>query len=218
MRHLPRAASDGKGCVHARADMMNRFEAVIAAIDAANDADPTRITVDGDPRAAATIYGERMSVWLARLAPDAGELLRIAVRAQHLERFKLPRSAYPMDKAGYFRWRNEQKRRHGERLTELMLAAGFDEAEAARASAIVRKTNPRTDADVQLLEDCACLVFLEYEFAPFAAPHEPEKITDILAKTWAKMSPLAHSEALKLPLPAHLAPLVHNAVLRHSGG
>ena len=198
--------------------MTDRFDAVVAAIDAANDADPTRITVDGEQRPAATVYGERMSAWLARLAPEAGELLRIAVRAQHLERFKLARSAYPMDKPGYFRWRNEQKRRHGARLAELMRDAGFDEAEAGRAAAIVRKENLRADPDAQLLEDCACLVFLEYEFAPFAASHEPEKITDILAKTWAKMSPLAHSEALKLPFPAHLAPLVQNAVLRHSGG
>lgn len=196
--------------------MTGRFEAVIAAIDAANDADPARIMAGGVERPAATLYGERMSTCLAHLAPDAGELVRIAVRAQHLERFKLARAAYPMNKAGYYRWRNEQKRRHAERLTELMRAAGFEEAEAARAAAIVRKDNLRADPDAQLLEDCACLVFLEYEFAAFAAPHEPEKITDILAKTWAKMSPLARSEALKLSLPDHLAALVREAVSRHA--
>ena len=135
--------------------MTGRFEAVIAAIDAANDADPARIMADGVERPAATLYGERMSACLAYLAPDAGELVRIAVRAQHLERFNLPRVAYPMNKVGYYRWRNEQKRRHAERLTELMRASGFEEAEAARAAAIVRKDNLRADADAQLLEDCA---------------------------------------------------------------
>jgi hypothetical protein len=197
--------------------MTERFAAVIAAIDAANDADPARVIADGVERPAATVYGERMSAWLARLAPEAGELLRIAVRAQHLERFNLPRSAFPMGKPGYYRWRNEQKRRHAERLTDLMHAAGYDEAEAARAAAIVRKDDLRADTETQLLEDCACLVFLEHEFADFAVLHAPEKLVDILAKTWAKMSPPAREAALKLPLPAHLAALVKEAVASRPG-
>lgn len=193
-----------------------RFRAVIAAIDAANEADPARIVVNGASRGAAALYGERMTAWLDRLAPAVGELLHIAVRAQHLERFKLPRSAYPMDKPGYYRWRNEQKRRHGARLTELMTASGYSEDAAARAAAMVRKENLRADPETQLLEDCACLVFLQYEFAGFAAPHADEKVIDIVAKTWAKMSDLARAEALKLDLPAHLAPLVEAAVTRHA--
>ena len=72
--------------------MSERFRSVIAAIDAANDADPTRVTEDGVSRGAAVIYGERMTECLERLAPEANELLQIAIRAQHLERFKLPRS------------------------------------------------------------------------------------------------------------------------------
>lgn len=192
--------------------MTGRFEATIAAIDAANSADPARTATDAGERPAAVVYGERMSAWLERLAPEAGELLRIAVRAQHLERFTLPRSSYPMGKPGYYRWRNEQKRRHAEKLTGLMRAAGYTEAEAARAAAIVRKENLAADSESQLLEDCACLVFLEYEFAAFAALHPTEKLIDILAKSWGKMSPLARERALTLRLPDHLAALVHQAV------
>jgi hypothetical protein len=198
--------------------MTEKFQAVIAAIDAANAADPARIAVDGGERPAAVVYSERMSAWLERLAPEADELLRIAVRAQHLERFKLPRSSYPMDKPGYYRWRNEQKRRHAERLTELMRAAGYAEAEAARAAAIVRKENLAADPQAQLLEDCACLVFLEHEFAGFATPHSPEKLIGILAKTWVKMSPPARQAALTLRLPDHLAALVHQAIAQCGAG
>lgn len=194
--------------------MSERFRTMIAAIDAANDADPARSTQNGRTYGSARLYGERMTDWLARLAPDAGELLQIAVRAQHLERFKLPRSAFPMNKPGYFRWRNEQKRRHAARLAELMQAAGYSDEEAARAAAIVRKENLRGDAEVQLLEDCACLVFLQYEFADFAAPHADEKVIDILAKSWAKMSEQAREEALKLDLPDRLVLLVQQAVTR----
>lgn len=198
--------------------MTDRFKAVIAAIDAANAADPAQTAVDGGERPAAMLYGERMSAWLDRLAPEAGELLRIAVRAQHLERFKLPRSSYPMGKPGYYRWRNEQKRRHAERLTELMRAARYGEAEATRAAAIVRKENLAADPEAQLLEDCACLVFLEHEFAAFAALHPPEKLIDILAKTWAKMSPPAREQALSLRLPDPLAALVRQAIAGDGAG
>ena len=72
-------------------------------------------------------------------------------------------------------------------MTELMNAAGYDEAEAARAAALVRKENLRNDPESQLVEDCACLVFLQYEFADFAAKYDDEKIIDILAKSWASI-------------------------------
>lgn len=196
--------------------MNDRLKKVISAIDAANDADPTRIAENDTTYGAARLYGKRMTAWLQTLTHEPGELLQIAVRAQHLERFKLPRSAFPMGKPGYFRWRNEQKRRHAARLTELMMAAGYSEEEADRAAAMVRKEHLRSDPEVQLLEDCACLVFLQYEFADFAAPHMDEKVIDILAKTWVKMSEHARTEALKLNLPASLAPLVQQAVARHA--
>ena len=97
-----------------------------------------------------------------------------------------------------------------------MNAAGYNDEEADRAAAMVRKDNLRFDPEVQLLEDCACLVFLQYEFADFAAPHPDEKVIDILAKSWAKMSERARAEAVKLNLPDHLAPLVQQAVARHT--
>jgi hypothetical protein len=194
--------------------MDEHLERVISAIDVANDADPTRITENGATYGAARLYGERMTAWLQKLTPEPSELLQIAVRAQHLERFTLPRSAYPMGKPGYFRWRNEQKRRHAARLTELMKAAGYSDEEADRAAAIVRKENLRFDPEVQLLEDCACLVFLQHEFADFAVSHPDEKVIDILAKSWAKMSKRAQEEASKLDLPHHLVPLVQQAVAR----
>jgi hypothetical protein len=41
-----------------------------------------------------------------------------------------------------------------------------------------------------------CLVFLEYELAPFAAKHPDDKVIDILRKTWPKMSALGHARRL----------------------
>ncbi len=192
--------------------MSERLDRIFAAIDAANAADPTFIEIDGEQWPAEQLYGERMSAWLDRFAPEAGELVKIAVRAQHLERFKLPRSDFPMDRAGYHRWRNEQKRRHAMRVAELMREAGYSDAEAERVGAIVRKERLRVDPEAQLLEDVACLVFLTHYFASFAAQREEDKLVAIIAKTWRKMSPAAREEALRLPLPEHLAPLVADGV------
>ncbi|MBA5778766.1 DUF4202 domain-containing protein [Stappia sp. F7233] len=197
--------------------MSERLTKVHSEIDAANGADPNLIEVDGEARPAEQVYGERMSGWLDRFAPDANELVRIAVRAQHLERFRLPRSAYPMDKPGYHRWRNEQKRRHAERIAGIMTANGYTSEEAERVASIVRKENLKRDPDVQLLEDVACLVFMQFYFASFARDHEADKIVGIVARTWVKMSEKAHEAALALPLPEDLAPLVHRGIAQATG-
>ncbi len=71
--------------------MSGRLAAVLAAIDAANAADPG-LEPDGEGEApAALLYGQRMSGELARVAPEASELLRIAARGQHIERWRMPR-------------------------------------------------------------------------------------------------------------------------------
>ena len=56
-------------------------------IDAANRADPNTETAGGVEYPKELLYSQRMSAWLARLRPDASDVLRIAARAQHLERW-----------------------------------------------------------------------------------------------------------------------------------
>lgn len=196
--------------------MPDRFQQVVALIDEANAADPHRVVDGGSERPAELVYGERMSARLAAFDAGASEALRIAARAQHLERWKLPRSAYPMDKAGYFRWRNEQKRRHAERVAALMAQAGYEPAAGERVQSLVRKENLKRDAEAQTLEDVACLVFLEHYLADFAAGRDAEQLADIVAKTWRKMSPAAHRAARDLlpALPAGLAAVVAEGVRR----
>src|SRR3990172_2304193 len=99
---------------------MNRFEQAVAMIDDANAADPNRIVVDGAERPAEVVYGVRMSAMLDRLLPDAPEVLRLAARAQHIRRWSVPRSDYPMDRTGYHCWRNDLKRKHAEWAGEIL--------------------------------------------------------------------------------------------------
>jgi hypothetical protein len=189
---------------------MTRLAEVLAAIDAANAKDPGRDAATGEP--AALVYGRRMSDCLARFAPDAADALAIAVRGQHIERWTIPRANYPMDRPGYLRWRNELKDVHARRLAEIMTAAGYGAADIERAQQIVRKERFKVDADAQTLEDVACLVFLEFYAADFAAKHETAKVEDIIAKTWRKMSTKGHAAALALPLAPDVAERVKAAL------
>lgn len=190
----------------------NRFETVIRLIDEANAADPTTVMVRGEPRPAELLYGERMSARLAVFCPAASEHLRIAARAQHLERWRLPRSAYPMGRSGYFRWRNEQKKRHGARVSELMALAEYDREDCARVESLVRKEQLKRDREAQTLEDTACLVFMEHYMAGFAATKDAADMIGIIAKTWRKMSDAGHTAALAMTFPPELAALVGEGV------
>lgn len=180
-----------------------RLAAVLAAIDAANSADPHR---EPDGRPVELVYGERMSAELARLVPDASDLLQIAARGQHVERWKLPREAYPEGRAGYLAWRTEQARRHAARVDGFMLDAGYPEEDRDRVASLLRKEGIKRNPETQALEDVICFVFLRWYFADFAAKHPEDEIVRIVAKTARKMSPEARTRALaEFPLPAPLA-------------
>jgi len=183
-----------------------------AAIDAAHANDPHR-SADGRP--AELVYGERVESWLERVVDDPSPALRLAARCQHLERWTVPRTTYPMDRAGYMRWRTGLYQPQAERARELILGAGVDAAIAERVAFLVAKKDLKSDPESQALEDAVCLVFLEHEIQGFATSHAeyPEaKFMDIIAKTWRKMSERGRSLALGIPLPDALAALVRAAI------
>ncbi|MEM9073606.1 MAG: DUF4202 domain-containing protein [Myxococcota bacterium] len=180
--------------------MSDRFEQAIARFDAANAEDPHHEIVDGDEVPKELIYGKRMSEALADFAPEASEALRLAVRAQHLQRWKIPRSDYPMGRVGYLRWRKELKDLHAELAGAILKDVGYDDDTVERVGVLLRKKGLKTDPEVQLLEDVVCLVFLRFYLDAFAADHEDSKVVDILRKTWGKMSEAGRAAALRLDL------------------
>ncbi|SEQ70007.1 DUF4202 domain-containing protein [Thalassovita taeanensis] len=180
---------------------MTRLATALAAIDAANTADPNL----DQGRPAARIYGERMSAELDRLFPDASEVLQIAARGQHVERWLLPRSDYPEGKPGYFAWRKEQGRRHGARVAAIMADAGYDGAEQDRVGVLLRKEGIKRDAEVQALEDTICFTFIRWYLHAFAETRTPEGLVDIVQKTARKMSAEGRSRAVsEFDMPAAL--------------
>jgi len=197
--------------------MADRLAAILAAIDTANSADPLVAEADGTTVPRALLYGRRMSAVLGRYRPEASECLRIAARAQHIERWTVPRSSYPEGRIAYLKWRKDLQQHHARRTGELMAAAGYGAADIERVGSLLRKERLKYDADVQALEDVACLVFLEFEAPPFIAVHDDDKVRGILAKTARKMSPEGIGAASQLALDPRLARLLAEALANSAG-
>ncbi|UOQ51963.1 DUF4202 domain-containing protein [Hymenobacter cellulosivorans] len=190
-----------------------RFTAALATFDAANAEDPNQDTdAEGRSWPKELLYGHRMSACLARVAPEAPEAVHLAARCQHIRRWAIPRADFPMDRAGYHQWRNTLKKYHAQVAGELLAEVGYEAATIERVQALLQKQQLSRDADVQLLEDVICLVFLEYYFLDFARQHPEEKVIDIVQKTWRKMTARGHELALQLPLPADAQALVARAL------
>jgi hypothetical protein len=183
--------------------MSERLQRAYALIDAANAR---------DPGGQAELYGRRMTETLEGFAPDAPETLKIAARAQHIERWMIPRSAYPQGRIPYLTWRKELQKMHARRAGEIMGACGYAEDEIARTGSLLRKERLKQDADAQTLEDVICLVFLRWEAEPFIAKHEDEKVRDILAKTAKKMSGRGIAAAAAVPMGERLGRLLEEAL------
>ncbi|KAJ5949493.1 hypothetical protein N7454_001077 [Penicillium verhagenii] len=170
---------------------MSKYDRALAAIDQAHKDDPNTKTINTQTLPYELHYAQKMTYYLTRLNPTASDLLRLAIRAQHLRRWETPRASYPATKLGYHAWRTALQRTQAALAEKICLEAGYAEAEAARVGALVRKADLKKgeDADVQTLEDVACLVFLDDQFDGFEAGlGDEEKIVDILRKTWGKMS------------------------------
>ena len=192
--------------------MSTPYDLARTAIDEAHKADPKSLP---DGRPAELVYADGIEAWVLRLVPTASPILLLAARCQHLERWSVPRDAFPLDKPGYHAWRKSLYVKQAARARELLLAAGVPASEADEAQAWISKSGLKSNAGTQALEDAACLVFLENEIGAFATQHANyprEKFLDILRKTWRKMSPAAQDAALGLDLPPPVAALVREAV------
>jgi hypothetical protein len=179
-----------------------RLRRALAAIDAANAGDPNRLRVRGESRPKELAHAELVSEWVERLAPDSGEALRLAARAHHLRRWMIPRSEYPAGRRGYLRWRRALQVLHAREAAAILTAEGYDEATIRRVQDLVQKKGLGRDAEVQILEDALCLVFLETQLHDLSAQLDDEKLLGVLRKTLRKMSPEAIQRAGELPLGA----------------
>ncbi len=193
----------------------SRFQEAIARIDAANAEDPNKDAFEGVEYPKEILYSQRMTAWLDKYEPNASEALKLAARAQHIRRWAIPRSDYPMNRKGYDDWRVTLAKFHGDTTAQIMRGVGYDEAMCERVKTLLLKDRIKLIPDQgQVLEDVICLVFLEFYFVPFAPHYSEPKLIGIVRKTWKKMSERSHGEALKLApqWPAELLESVKKAL------
>ncbi|MBE0419447.1 DUF4202 domain-containing protein [Pseudoalteromonas nigrifaciens] len=193
------------------------FNKVITLIDEANSQDPNSEQLNGQSVPKESLYALRMSEMLTRFKPDADELMQVAVRAQHIQRWKSPRSDFEMNKQGYHQWRSALYVFHASRVVELMKQAGFDDTDQNRVYNAVAKKDIKRNPDSQLVEDIASLVFIEHYMLAFAQTkpdYDEQKWIGILQRTWQKMSIEAHKFVLAghVTLPEPLIPLIEKAL------
>ena len=194
------------------------FDKAVELFDAANSEDPNQETdAEGKAWPKELLYSHRMAEMQERYAPDADDAVRLAIRAQHIQRWKSARSDYPMDRTGYLKWRTDLYKFHANTAGELLAKAGHDEEFIERVKLAVGKKALKQNPDTQLLEDVVDLVFIEHYMLEFAGKHpeyDEAKWIDIVQKTWKKMSAQAHEFALggNIKLPEPLIPLIQKAI------
>jgi hypothetical protein len=210
-KHLNNSSSVKKRTLAMPADA-ERFKKAIQSFDAANADDLHLERVDGVSYPKELLYAQRMTTWLDRFAPDASEALRLAARCQHIRRWMMPRSHYPMDRRGYLQWRTALAKFHADTAADILREVGYGEALICRVQSLLRKEGLKRDPEVQCLEDVICLVFLESYCADFATHHNTAKMLPIIRKTWEKMSPHGREVARTLDLPQEVHRLVEAAL------
>jgi hypothetical protein len=193
------------------------YLSAIAAFDQANGEDPNKDTHDGKEYPKELLYAIRMGEMQERYIPEASEAVKLAVRAQHIQRWKISRNEFPMDRQGYLQWRTKLYKFHAQTAGDLMRAVGYNDEMIERVMTIVSKKGLKVNPETQMMEDVADLVFIEHYMMEFATKHpeyDEDKWIQIIRKTWQKMSPRAHEFALagKIKLPEALVPLILKAV------
>lgn len=180
--------------------------------DKANSEDPNKEEHLGKTYPGELLYAIRMTEKLNSFAPNASEALQLTARCQHIRRWEIPRDSYPMNRTGYLKWRQELKKFHVQKASEILKGVGYGADSIDKVSFLLEKKQLKKNEDTQTLEDVICLVFLEFYLEPFSEKHPKEKSLEILQKTWRKMSEKGQEAALHLPLSKKAYELVSKAI------
>lgn len=190
-----------------------RLQRAVAAFDAINAEDPNREEANGQSQPHELMDARRVAGWVVKLKPDASLALRLASRCQHIRRWEVPRSQYPLTRAGYLKWRQDLKKFHADIAAKILRKIGYEELLIQAVQNLnLKKGLNRKEGDVQVLEDALCLTFLEFEFPSFLKRIPEERMIGILQKTWNKMSPTGRQHALSLPFEETAKQLLQKAL------
>ena len=179
----------------------NRFNRAIALFDKLNSEDPNREVVDGKEQPKELLYAQRVTTMLKSYVQNPSEILRLAARCQHIQRWKIERRSFPMTKPGYYKWRTSLRDFHAQTAEMILREVGYEESVINRVCALVKKEELKTDAESQTLEDVVVLVFIENYLEEFIYRHgyfDETKIMDIIDKSLRKMTAKGRQAALAM--------------------
>jgi len=188
-----------------------QFDNALEAFDRYNSNDPNKEYVNGQLVPKELLYSQRMTYRLLKYFPESPAYLQLAARGQHIGRWEIARSQYPLDKKGYFQWRNKLNEHHAEIVERILKNLEFGFQEIEKIKSLIKKKELATSPDTQVLEDVVCLVFLEYYCEAFAAKHDNEKVVDILRKTMKKMSEKAIRAVADISLSNKIKSMIYEA-------
>lgn len=196
-----------------------KFDKALSLYNEANSQDPNIEDDNGQEVPKELLYSQRMLDMINRYLPDADDVSKLSVAAQHIERWKSPRSDYPMNRKGYHLWRSNLYKFHADTAAKLLKEAGYDEKFINRVKLAIGKKNLKNNADTQILEDVAALTFLEHYMMTMYInfpQYDEEKWIDIILRTWKKMSPAAQEFALSgnVKLAEDLVPTIQKALAK----
>ena len=191
-----------------------RYRAAIQRFDEENARDPNTELVQGVAHPRELLYAGRLTDWVLKLAPAASEELRLAARCQHICRWMIPRSSYPMTRAGYLKWRNDLKQFHAEKAGQILREVGYPEAMIRTVQDLNLKKHFPDDPQSRILEDALCLVFLEFQLGDLARKTAADKVVNALKKSWNKMTAAAREQALKLSYSEQEQRLIEQALAK----
>lgn len=189
-----------------------QLQQAFAAFDLYNSKDPNTETYNGVTYPKEVLYGQRMTAKLNAYAPHASTALQLAARCQHIGRWEIARNSYPMDKKGYLQWRSAEKMHQAKIAEQILQEHQFDQDTIEKVKFLLLKKELTTNEETKTLEDVICLVFIEFYLDDFAAPHDDEKVIDILKKTIKKMTPRALEEAAKIKVSERMGRLIGMSV------
>lgn len=123
-----------------------------------------------------------------------------------------------MNRTGYLTWRSKQKSVAADQVSTLLASPSISPAipveDIERVAFLIRKEKLSSDEETQVLEDVACLVFLDDQFDNFESKGDvgEEKMVNILHKTWGKMSESGRELALAMDLSERAKTLITKAL------
>jgi len=179
----------------------DRFNRAIALFDKLNSKDPNREVIDGKEYPKELLYAQRVTTMLKSYAPNPSEILQLAARCQHIQRWKIERRNFPMTKRGYYQWRKSLRDLHAQIAETILRKVGYEESVIGQVCALVKKEGLKTNVESQTLEDVVVLVFIENYLEEFIYRHghfDETKIMDIVDKSLRKMTTKGRHAALTM--------------------